>query len=52
MSRHTYNCGGKGRKGKGTRNPCTYCGKIHPRGKKKKAGFDCKGTAIKKKKEN
>jgi hypothetical protein len=35
MTRHTYNCGGKGRQGR-PRGPCTYCGRVHPGGKKQK----------------
>lgn len=30
-------------------NPCTRCGRVHPRGKKKKSsGFSCKQTVINK----
>jgi hypothetical protein len=35
MARHGYNCGGAGKHGR-PKGPCTYCGKRHPKGKKKK----------------
>lgn len=56
MARHSYNCGGKGRRSRPKSGACSYCGRIHPRGKKQKekarnSGWEsCSSVAARKKK--
>ena len=45
MARHGYNCGGKGRYGNPS-GPCTICGRIHPKGKKKSNWRGCISNAF------